>query len=66
MSKGIDTEVENGELLPDDDLEFEREYAEQQRKRQQEIIEAHRSVLRVPGRALRFTRKQGRRSLTGS
>ncbi|MBQ1536945.1 MAG: hypothetical protein IIZ73_01340 [Ruminococcus sp.] len=44
MSKGINTEVENGELLPDDDLEFEREYAEQQRKRQQEIIENRRRI----------------------
>ena len=44
MSKGINTEVENGELLPDDDLEFEREYAEQERKRQQELIENRRRI----------------------
>ena len=36
--------MEEGELLHDDDLEFEREYAEQERKKQQEIIENRRRI----------------------
>lgn len=44
MSKGINTDTEGGELLPDEDIEFERELAEQERKKQQELIETRRRI----------------------
>lgn len=37
MSRGINNETEDGKLLPDEDEEFERELAEQERKRREEI-----------------------------
>lgn len=44
MGKGINTETEDGKLLPDEDLEFEKELIEQERKKQQEMLENRRRI----------------------